>query len=121
MVYDMEYSEFDINEHNKKYKYYCEVVILSNGKIEYAVPSHQEKCMQVAIKETGKSRALIESECPLEMYADYLTYLENISGCVCVWYDFYIGKPNRFQKVALRRLIENRCVNFKKELCDKLN
>ena len=117
----MKYSGFDINEHNKKYKYYCEVVILSNGKIEYAVPSHQEKCMQVAIKKTGKSRDLIESECPLEMYADYLTYLENISGCVCVWYDFYIGKPNCFQRVALQRLIENRCVNFKKELCDKLD
>lgn len=34
---------FDIETHKKTFKNYLEVIILENGRIVYAVPSHQEK------------------------------------------------------------------------------
>lgn len=36
------YSEFDIEHHKKTFIHYLEVVIDGNGKIMYAVPSHQK-------------------------------------------------------------------------------
>ena len=37
------YCPFDIEKHKKTFINYLEVVILEDGTIEYAVPSHQEK------------------------------------------------------------------------------
>ena len=35
------HSEFDLKKHKEKFINYLEVVIEPNGKIHYAVPSHQ--------------------------------------------------------------------------------
>lgn len=37
------YCDFDIKQHKKKYVNYLEVLIEKDGRIVYAVPSHQEK------------------------------------------------------------------------------
>lgn len=47
MVYDL-HSDFDIEQHKKIFIHYLEVVIDENGKIMYAVPSHQEKQITLA-------------------------------------------------------------------------
>ena len=42
MAYDI-YCAFDLEQHKQTYVQYLEVVILEDGTVEYAVPSHQEK------------------------------------------------------------------------------
>ena len=38
---------FDYKTHKENFFYYLEVVILEDGKIVYAVPSHQEKLIEL--------------------------------------------------------------------------
>ena len=87
-MYDL-HSDFDIQQHKAHYVNYLEVVIFPDGHIEYAVPSHQEKLIQVCQDKLGVTRYEFENMCPLEYRLDYLTWLCTISGCVSVW-DRYI-------------------------------
>lgn len=47
MAYDI-YCAFDLEKHKQTYVQYLEVVILEDGTVEYAVPSHQEKLIALA-------------------------------------------------------------------------
>ena len=58
------YSDFDIEKHKKTYIHYLEVVIDENGKIMYAVPSHQEKLITLACKRLNITREELNSMCP---------------------------------------------------------
>lgn len=99
-------SEFDIEEHKKVFINYLEVVILQTGKVVYAIPSHQEYLIKKASEKFGVDRREIVAMCPRNMWLDYLTWLLDITGCVCVWNDHYEGKPNRFQKHKLKQLVK---------------
>ena len=44
-------GNFDIATHKEFFTNYLEVVILKNGKIEYAVPSHNEKMTMMVLLE----------------------------------------------------------------------
>ncbi len=102
------YSEFDIEKHKKKYKNYLEVVILSTGRIEYAVPSHTEKLMKIAMKKYNCTREQINNMCPKEYYFDYITWLCKITNAVSVWTNFYIAyKINKRQLMKLIKLKEH--------------
>ena len=50
------YSKFDVDKHKDTFDSYLEVMILEDGSIEYAVPSHQEKAIKLACE--GKSTFL---------------------------------------------------------------
>lgn len=50
------YSKFDIQSHKKTYINYLEVLILEDGAVEYAVPSHQEKVLEIACKKLNKTK-----------------------------------------------------------------
>lgn len=50
------YSDFDIDQHKKTFIHYLEVVIDENGKIMYAVPSHQEKIISLACEKLNVTR-----------------------------------------------------------------
>ena len=76
MTYSV-YSEFDIEMHSKTFKEYLEVIIDADGKVMYAVPSHQEKL--------GISRDELNSMCPREYYFDFMRWLCKISGAMAVW------------------------------------
>lgn len=91
-MYDL-HCPFDIEQHKKTYINYLEVVIFPDGHIEYAVPSHQEKLIDVCINKLGISRFVLERMCPPEYYMDFQVWLCNMSGCVSVW-DRYIVKSD---------------------------
>jgi len=55
MAYDLN-SDFDIEQHKKTFIHYLEVVIDGNGKIMYAVPSHQEKLITLAREKLNVTR-----------------------------------------------------------------
>ena len=101
--YDV-YSNFDIQMHKEKYVNYLEVMIDEDGKVHYAVPSHQEWAIKEACKKLGVSRKELDAMTPVEYYFDWMTWLLMQCNCVAVWNDFYIGKPNRKQKAKLKHL-----------------
>ena len=80
-------DEFNIEKHKKHFVDYLEVVILETGKIEYAVPSHQEKLLQIACSKHELSRQDLVNSCPPERYGDYMSWLCEMANCISVWND----------------------------------
>lgn len=102
-MYDL-HSEFDIKEHAKHYVNYLEVIIRPSGKVEYAIPSHQEKLIKIGMDKHNCSREDYQSMCPREYWLDYMTWLTKDTKCVSVWTDYFAGTPNRFQRKKLEDL-----------------
>ena len=101
--YDV-HSEFDLKKHKEKYIHYLEVMIDEDGKVHYAVPSHQEWAIREACKKLGMTRDELSEATPKEFYCDWLNWLLSQCGAVAVWERFYEGKPNKKQKSTLRKL-----------------
>lgn len=101
---DVLHSDFDIETHKRTFVNYLEVVIREDGKIEYAVPSHQEKLIAIARAKLGVTRKELCDMCPREYMFDYNTWLCGITNCVSVWNDFHMGTPNEKQRGALQTL-----------------
>ena len=86
-MYDL-YSKFDIYQHKKHFVDYLEVIIFPDGHIEYAIPSHQEKLINICMEKLHITRQQLFDLCPPEYYADFIIWLCTISECVSVWNDF---------------------------------
>lgn len=102
--YDV-YCDFDLKKHQETYVNYLEVMIDKDGKIMYAVPSHQEKAIEMACTANNVSRGELEKMCPKEYYFDFLTWLLMQSGAMAVWntrYECY--SASKAQYASLRRL-----------------
>lgn len=82
--YDL-YSDFDMEMHSKIFVHYLEAVIDSDGKVMYAVPSHQEKCIALACQKLGVTREELNRMCPREYYFDFLRWVCKMSGAMAVW------------------------------------
>jgi hypothetical protein len=102
-TYDL-HSNFDLIKHKETYINYLEVIIMADGKVGYAVPSHQRKLEEVACLQKGISREELMRLCPKDMYLDYNSWLHEITGCISVWTDFYLGNPNEYQLDKLEEL-----------------
>lgn len=63
---------------------YCEAIIMPDGSIIYARPSHVE----TLIKLTKKPRTEINKLMP--MRAAPINWLVEYTGCACVWFDYCI-------------------------------
>lgn len=106
MEFDI-YCDFDIEKHKETYTNYLEVLILENGTIVYAIPSHQMKAEQICCEKLNINKEELLKLCPPMYYFDYLTWLLNTSGAVAVWNDFYrcgYNGLNRKQKAKLKLL-----------------
>lgn len=79
------YSLFDIQKHKETYINHLEVLILEDGTVEYAVPSHQEKALDLVCKKLNRTKQEIADMCPREYYCDFLVWLLGITGAVSVW------------------------------------
>ena len=107
MAYNL-YSEFDIEQHEKTFTHYLEVVIDESGKIMYAVPSHQEKMIALACEKLNVTREELNSMCPQKYYFDFMAWLCKISGACAVWEKFIrCDKLTERQIMALRMLKNN--------------
>lgn len=103
-IYKILHNKFDIITHKNNFINYLEIVILEDGTIEYAIPSHQEKLINICLNKYNISRFELESVCPPEYYGDYINWLCKMSKAICVWNDFYKGDLNNNQKYALSLL-----------------
>ena len=106
------YSKFNLAKHKETYPYYTEVIILPDGTIEYAVPSHQEKLISILMQDHRASRSEILDMCPREMHSDFIQWLCNCTRAVCVWYEGVLTPDNsctNSQISVLRNLKLNGC------------
>lgn len=102
------YSDFDIEKHKKTYMHYLEVVIEENGKIMYAIPSHQEKLIFIACEKLNITREELKVMCPHEYYFDFMTWLCKMSDSCAVWENFIqADKMTNNQIKALQMLKDN--------------
>lgn len=102
--YDL-YSEFDIEKHKKTFQHYLEVIIDPDGKVMYAVPSHQYKLMDIACRKFDVDRKGLDNMCPHEYWCDFMRWLCNITGCIAVWeHGIEHDGVNHSQVAMLRRL-----------------
>lgn len=99
--------KFDLEKHKAKYINYLEIVILEDGTVEYAVPSHQLKLMDIAMKKLGKTREEIGDMCPKEFYAAFNEWLCDITNTVSVHTWLHMGYCNNIQKEVLQKLKDN--------------
>lgn len=105
--FEVLHKPFDIETHKRTFVNYLEVVILDNGQIEYAVPSHQEKLISIAMDRLKVTRQELYNLCPPEFYFDVIAWLCIIARCVSVWNDFSVGKCNPEQMKSLQMLKEH--------------
>lgn len=54
-TYSCTKDKFDLKKHKETYINYFETVILENGNIEYAIPSHQKYLIELACEIKGCS------------------------------------------------------------------
>lgn len=101
---DVLHSPFDIEMHKRTFVNYLEVVILEDGTIEYAVPSHQEKLIKLCMERLKVTRQELCDLCPQIYFGDFTRWLCEKSQSISVWNDFYIGCANAAQREALRTL-----------------
>lgn len=104
-------SPFDIEIHKKTFTNYLEVIIGEDGTVMYAVPSHQEKLIEMACKKLSVTREELNDLCPPEYYFDFMTWLCKISGCVALWTNYMNGIPNEKQIHCIEKLIEAELYN----------
>lgn len=103
-TYSMD-SDFDIEQHKTTFTNYLEVIITRDGTVMYAVPSHQEKAMSLAVEELGKTAQEIADMCPKEYYFDYLNWLLSLTGSAAVWSTLIMAPSlTKAQVATLRRL-----------------
>ena len=89
---------FDVRVHKKTFIHYLEVIIRPNGTVEYAVPSHVFKLASIY----GKSMNEVYEEYANDKSGlDPAGWLCEKTGCISVWTDGYVGKPNPTQRRAL--------------------
>ena len=99
------YSPFDPDKHKDLYKNYLEVLLLEDGSVVYAIPSHQEKAMALACERLGVTRELIYDMCPTQYYADFLNWLLSLTNSVSVWNNMIsCWSINKKQAATLRML-----------------
>lgn len=79
------YSEFDPAKHKEKYIHYLEVVIDEDGKVHYAVPSHQEFLIRHACEKLKKTREELLEMCEKEYLLDVNMWLCKITNSISVW------------------------------------
>lgn len=105
--YDHPFVSAEHHVNVKKYINYLEVIIDEDGKIYYAVPSHQQALIRVACKKLKVTEQELSDMCPQEYYFSFNIWLSMQAKCTCVWNDFYEGVLNDKQKESLTYLKEN--------------
>ena len=78
------YCQFDTEKHKKTFINYLEVVILEDGTIEYAVPSHQEKAIKIACGKLQCDRDYFIDVISKDHLIDWYEWLMDTAGVIMV-------------------------------------
>lgn len=76
-----------------------EGLILPDGTLVEALPSHTSKAESLCLKKLGINREELWKRCPKEASGHYMEWLLNICGAISVWATFYkIGTERELTK-----------------------
>lgn len=103
-VNDILNGQFDIATHLETFTNYLEVIILPDGTVEYAVPSHQQKLEHIIASMYHITPDQINDDMPRRYWTSVIDYYVGLSHCVSVWTRFIIGIPNTPQHDTLMSL-----------------
>ena len=115
---DKEKLDEFISKHKAKYTNYCEAIITEDGTIHYAVPSHQNKLIELYGVPTvpipgqffdydGKEFNDLKNKVP--DHANFTYWLADYLNMVITWYDYIVFPLNytKDQISVVKSLIEN--------------
>lgn len=107
------HSPFDVETHKQNFINYCEVIIWPDGKIEYAVPSHNEALIKAYAKQHGLSRDEAVEEARLRFGFYAIDSIMKETGIIEVWYDYLHNETplTENQRSSLSMLLENDCIS----------
>ncbi len=103
------HSKFDVETHSKNFINYCEVIVLSDGSVEYAVPSHERKVIEIFKREFKLSDENFNNF-PEELSVDYICKKCHL---IMLWYDYAYApiRINKDQIKTLDKLVSHKCVS----------
>ena len=101
------HSDFNPKLHKQTFIHYLEVIIDENGKIMYAVPSHQEKMIKLACEKLNVAREQLNEMCPEEYYFDFMTWLSSVSGACAVWENQVMGGKFSEEQIKALEMLKN--------------
>lgn len=92
------HSPFDIETHRRTFISYLEVVISPEGVVEYAVPSHTEKLINLYAAKRGIDNLSARKEIIDKTIAagefDSMRMMTALTGYISVWFNHYVaGDP----------------------------
>lgn len=67
---------------------YCEIIILKDGTIEYAIPGHIYKLIEIS----GEDKEQLELKMP--MSAGQVEWMVDYTNTIAIWYSFAIACEN---------------------------
>lgn len=99
------HGAFDAELHKRTFIDYLEVVISPEGIVEYAIPSHSEKLLQVYMQKYSIDRETALYNLSLSGVG-YIESLSAATGYISVWSESYITgcKPTQQQLNKLKTL-----------------
>ena len=110
---------FDVKKHAANFINYCEVIIWPDGKIEYAVPSHNEIVIKAYCKTHNVSRdsAMLFFNSSIDSFEDAIKDM----GIIQIWYEYMVNytKLTSAQHKSLSMLLQYDCVSAKIFECMK--
>lgn len=108
------HSSFDIETHKKTFVSYLEAVISPEGVVEYAVPSHTEKLIEIFMKQRGfddiiKAKEYIIKTTINNGMCSSIEFLTGVTGYISIWFDHYVASdpPTKQQLDKLKELFDN--------------
>lgn len=105
-----------VDDNPSKLIKYCEIVLDENGLIYLANPCHIEFMYYYCAKKYGVSKEeYIDTIPTFESPSDWIVEKEKL---IPVWYNYFIGNPNRFQRKVLQILHNKGIVSFDQNLCE---
>ena len=107
------HSPFDISTHKQTFVSYLEVVISPEGTVEYAVPSHSDKLIEIFKEQKGfddilKAKKYVWETCINNDICVPIEYLTGVTGYISVWFDHYVSSdpPTKQQLAKLQELFK---------------
>ena len=105
------HSKFDVEVHSKHFINYCEVIVLPNGEVEYAVPSHERKAIEIFKRKFNLSDEDLNN-LSKELSIEYICEKCNL---IMLWCDYAFTpiKITQEQVNTLNELISHKCISKK--------
>ena len=102
MLLDGRFEKIDTNKpfdwklHKDNFPHYLEVLITPSGEVVYACPDHKTAMENLA--------GVTDYDCPPKYWFSMIDWLTELTGCIAVYTNYFVGNVNAVQLKTLRHL-----------------